>query len=411
MTNRWDRSQTDNESESGLGNTLPGHRAGSPSLLTLMGPVPKSAAGVTRRHPSRPRVVAAPAVPRSTAFVQTIWSCTWPRPCAVAVAQPCPRTRAPNRWGPSSARPRFWPRAPLATRRPLPEEVPLKTTGGDRGLLSLGRSRLCRSFGLAHGLDRARLRRLARLALELGPKLLGPFKCALASGPRPLGDATRSSRGGAPQDGWRPRPAVSRSTAFVQAIWPCTWPRPCVAAAPQPPRLRTRNRAPNCWGLSNACQKEREGPRGGKVPGPGLALFEARTHVLLDACDPRPTNGQELLFLHRSRLALAAAAALAPAAPLPPGRSPRPSRHTRTHHAPLPPPRSPTAPQHTRNRTRTRRTPLPPRRPPRPPGHPTGHAVAPVLSHSRCSTTFSGIRGRCENSEPSLARATRNRHP
>jgi hypothetical protein len=45
MTNQWDRSQTNDESESGLSNTLPGHRAGSPSLLTLMGPIPKSAAG------------------------------------------------------------------------------------------------------------------------------------------------------------------------------------------------------------------------------------------------------------------------------------------------------------------------------------------------------------------------------
>jgi hypothetical protein len=33
------------ESESGLGNTLPDHRAGSPSLLTLLGPDPKAAAG------------------------------------------------------------------------------------------------------------------------------------------------------------------------------------------------------------------------------------------------------------------------------------------------------------------------------------------------------------------------------
>jgi hypothetical protein len=45
MTNRWDRSQTNDESESGLSNTLPGHRAGSPSLLTLLGPDPKAAAG------------------------------------------------------------------------------------------------------------------------------------------------------------------------------------------------------------------------------------------------------------------------------------------------------------------------------------------------------------------------------
>jgi hypothetical protein len=33
------------ESESGLSNTLPGHRAGSPSLLTLLGPDPKAAQG------------------------------------------------------------------------------------------------------------------------------------------------------------------------------------------------------------------------------------------------------------------------------------------------------------------------------------------------------------------------------
>jgi hypothetical protein len=33
------------ESESGLGNTLPDHRAGSPSLLMLLGPNPKTAAG------------------------------------------------------------------------------------------------------------------------------------------------------------------------------------------------------------------------------------------------------------------------------------------------------------------------------------------------------------------------------
>jgi hypothetical protein len=35
------------ESESGLSDTPPGHRAGSPSLLTLLGPHPKAAAGFT----------------------------------------------------------------------------------------------------------------------------------------------------------------------------------------------------------------------------------------------------------------------------------------------------------------------------------------------------------------------------
>jgi hypothetical protein len=46
------------KSESGLSDTPPGHRAGSPSLLTLLGPDPKAAAGVipvrvsTRKSPS-----------------------------------------------------------------------------------------------------------------------------------------------------------------------------------------------------------------------------------------------------------------------------------------------------------------------------------------------------------------------
>jgi hypothetical protein len=38
-----------NGSESGLSNTLPGQRASSPSLLTLLGPDPKTAAGFSAR--------------------------------------------------------------------------------------------------------------------------------------------------------------------------------------------------------------------------------------------------------------------------------------------------------------------------------------------------------------------------
>jgi hypothetical protein len=52
--------------------------------------------------------------------------------------------------------------------------------------------------------------------------------------------------------------------------------------------------------------------QGGPVPGPGLALVEAMTHVLLDACNPRLTDSQELPFSHHSHQPLAAA--LAPAA-------------------------------------------------------------------------------------------------
>jgi hypothetical protein len=45
MTNQMGPLTNHDESESGLSDTPPGHRAGSPSLLTLMGPTPKSAAG------------------------------------------------------------------------------------------------------------------------------------------------------------------------------------------------------------------------------------------------------------------------------------------------------------------------------------------------------------------------------
>jgi hypothetical protein len=48
MTNESGPLTNHDESESGLSDTPPGHRAGSPSLLTLMGPTPKSAAGFRR---------------------------------------------------------------------------------------------------------------------------------------------------------------------------------------------------------------------------------------------------------------------------------------------------------------------------------------------------------------------------
>jgi hypothetical protein len=48
MTNESGSLANHDESESGLSDTPPGHRAGSPSLLTLMGPTPKSAAGFSK---------------------------------------------------------------------------------------------------------------------------------------------------------------------------------------------------------------------------------------------------------------------------------------------------------------------------------------------------------------------------
>jgi hypothetical protein len=63
-------------------------------------------------------------------------------------------------------------------RNGLPRTLPHKTTNGGRPSPGgprrcLGRSRLCRPVGLAHGLDRARLRRLSRL--YSGPALLASF--------------------------------------------------------------------------------------------------------------------------------------------------------------------------------------------------------------------------------------------
>ena len=87
-----------------------------------------------------------------------------------------------------------------------------------RPRLCLGRPPLCRPVGLAHGLDRARLRRLSRHALGLGPKSLGLFKCAASPlAPGPLGDAM-TSRGGSPQDyEWRPSPGWPASVGRVCA--------------------------------------------------------------------------------------------------------------------------------------------------------------------------------------------------
>jgi hypothetical protein len=45
MTNQMGPLTNHDESESSLSDTPPGHRAGSPSLLTLLGPNPKAAAG------------------------------------------------------------------------------------------------------------------------------------------------------------------------------------------------------------------------------------------------------------------------------------------------------------------------------------------------------------------------------
>jgi hypothetical protein len=75
---------------------------------------------------------------------------------------------------------------------------------------------------------------------------------------------------------------------------------------------------------TNASHKEREGSRTGKVPGPGHAFVEARTHVLLEACDTCPANGQELSF-SCSHLTLCSHSHIRTRrGPFPPANSPRP---------------------------------------------------------------------------------------
>jgi hypothetical protein len=75
---------------------------------------------------------------------------------------------------------------------------------------------------------------------------------------------------------------------------------------------------------TNASHKEREGSRTGKVPGPGHTFVEARTHVLLEACDTCPANGQELSF-SCSHLTLCSHSHIRTRrGPFPPANSPRP---------------------------------------------------------------------------------------
>jgi hypothetical protein len=100
------------------------------------------------------------------------------RGCSASTA--LPSDPGPKPLGPSNARPQFRPWAPLATRRPLPNEALPQDHGwwpSPGGALCLGRSLLCGPVGLAHSLDRAS-RRLTRLALglEIAPQLLGTLQ-------------------------------------------------------------------------------------------------------------------------------------------------------------------------------------------------------------------------------------------
>jgi hypothetical protein len=124
---------------------------------------------------------------------------------------------------------------------------------------------------------------------------------------------------------------------------------------------------------TNASHKEREGSRTGKVPGPGHAFVEARTHVLLEACDTCPANGQELSF-SCSHLTLCSHSHIRTRrGPFPPANSPRPPlAHSPPHShrsAHLPSRRAPAT-------TCTRHDAHPPRRAPS-----TTHSPRDALPH------------------------------
>ncbi|KAI0286318.1 hypothetical protein BC826DRAFT_1108946 [Russula brevipes] len=163
-------------------------------------------------------------------------------------------------------RPRFWPRAPLATRRPPRKEAHLKITSGNplQGVpLRFGRSLVCGPVGLAHDLD------------------------------RPHGDATASSQsdspikttGGGPLQG--SSLCLDRSLCARQTL-------PVGLAHFDHALLRGLNRL--ALGLKS---KDESGRERGKVLGPGLAVVGARTRVLLDTCDLNSGLPQQRVWLDR----------------------------------------------------------------------------------------------------------------
>ncbi|KAI0287781.1 hypothetical protein BC826DRAFT_1178231 [Russula brevipes] len=228
-------------------------------------------------------------------------------------------------------RPRFSPQAPLATRRPPRKEAPLKITSGGplQGVpLRFGRSLVCGPFGLAHGFDRACLRRFS--SPRFSPRALlatrrPPPKVAPPSRPR-VAALSRVARSA----------SVGRHCARQTS--------PVGPARLDHAPLRSLNRL--ALGLeiarpkllaSKVCQKDERGRERGKVLGPGLAVVGARIRVILDsglpqqrvwldrpnvfrvhAACPRPFS-----FISRLALRCSPARVAEAAQPQPPWPSPR----------------------------------------------------------------------------------------
>jgi hypothetical protein len=169
--------------------------------------------------------------------------------CSASASQP-PHLRARDRC------PKPWPRHLAANPPALPEDSPpsLKTTGG--GPLQGGRSTFvqaswpCTPPSTPPAPRPPSCASRAPIRLDLDPLRVlinrehATSACAHASASLSTGCCGGSrlpqDQGGASLE-W---PAPPRSVVIVQASWPCTRPRPCGVAAPQPPRPWTRNQAP-----------------------------------------------------------------------------------------------------------------------------------------------------------------------
>jgi hypothetical protein len=131
--------------------------------------------------------------------------------------------------------------------------------------------------GLALGLDRARLQHLNHLALGLESILASLQPHSPLAAQRPPLRLPLNTMDGGPLQGAR-----SASVGRLRAgQWPCTWPRPCAVAAPQPPRPGTRidsSLTPASLPLSGAAASSEAPPQyHGWWPSPGCPLRFGRS--------------------------------------------------------------------------------------------------------------------------------------
>jgi hypothetical protein len=117
----------------------------------------------------------APSRPWVAAVFGAAFSALVDRPCAGQLALHMAST---VRGCDALAALNYGPGLPRRRDALLPKRYPLETTGSGRlwgGLLRIGRLSLCRPVGLAHGLDRAQLRRPSRT--QIWPRAPSVTRC------------------------------------------------------------------------------------------------------------------------------------------------------------------------------------------------------------------------------------------